>query len=191
MGSDYFAVLRQARRPWLDPDQLKREYQRLTFERHPDRTDDVDEGSDFAETTEAYRVLINPKLRLQHLLSLEAPVSDHSEVPAEIADVFMNTASLVNELDRLLQRRETTTAALARSMLATEIKAIQQRAGAALHDLDKLHADALDKLQQLDQRWDNDRAGTAPELGKLAQRFGYLDRWIEQLREKQFQLSTA
>ena len=190
MVSDYFAVLRQPSRPWLDPDKLKEEYQRLTFARHPDRTDGVEEGSEFADVTEAYRVLSNPKLRLQHLLSFEGPVSQTSEVPPEIADVFMNTASLVNEIDRLLQRRETATSALAKSMLGTEVTVIQQRTDAALNDLIKLHADSLDTLQQLNERWINDRAGTAPELSTLAQRFGYLDRWIGQLREKQFQLSN-
>ena len=188
--TDYFAVLQQPRRPWLDPDQLRQEYQRLTFEQHPDRSNRVDQGSDFAEVTEAYRVLGNPRLRLQHLLSLEASVSQTSEVPPEISAVFMNTASLVSEIDRLLQRRDATTSALAKSMLRTEITTMQRRVSASLHDLDKLHAHAIDALQKLDERWINDRAGIAPELGKLAQRFGYLDRWIGQLREKQFQLST-
>ena len=188
MGFDYFAVLRQPRRPWLDPDQLKQDYQRLTFERHPDRADGVDDGSDFAEITEAYRVLSNPKLRLQHLLSLEAPVSQTPEVPSEMADLFMNTAALANEIDRLLQRRDATASALAKSMLQNEIAAIQQRAEAALTKLNQLYGDALADLQQLDARWIKDRPQTVPELNTLAQRFGYLDRWIGQLREKQFQL---
>ena len=106
MAPDYFATLNQPRRPWLDSDELKRAYQRLTFERHPDRPRAADEGADFGHITEAYRVLSNPKLRLQHLLGENAPVSKMSEVPAEIADVFMNTASLVRQIDQLLLRRQ-------------------------------------------------------------------------------------
>ena len=190
MGLDYFAVLQQPRRPWLDPEQLKREYQRLTFERHPDRADAPSQGLNFAEVNQAYRVLSNPKMRLEHLLSLEASVSQTSEVPAEIADAFMDTASLVNQIDELLQRRQAAASVLAKSILRNEVSAMQQRATVTLNSLDKLHADALHTLQQLDERWISDRARTVPELGRLAQRFGYLDRWIGQLREKQFQLAS-
>jgi curved DNA-binding protein CbpA len=191
MGSDYFAVLRQPRRPWLDLDQLRDEYQQLTFARHPDKSEEPEPGAKFAEIIEAYRVLSNPKLRLQHLLSLEtATANQTSEVPAEIADVFMDTAALVSEIDRLLHRRDAATSALAKSMLEAEKATLQRRAGAALHDLHRLYADALGELQRLDLRWLDDKTTIAAGLENLAQRFGYLDRWIGQLTEKQYQLST-
>ena len=200
MNSDYFAVLGQPRRPWLDLHQLKHEYQRLTFARHPDRTDASSDATDFSDITEAYRVLSNPKLRLQHLLSLEAPapqtsersaeMADLMEVPAEMADLFMDTASLVKGIDELMQRREAATSALARSMLQGEIVAVQKRAGSVFNDLGIRYSAAMRELQELDESWISDPAGTAPKLGKLGQRFCYLLRWMEQLREKQFQLST-
>ncbi len=189
MHPDYFATLNQPRRPWLDLELLKKNYQRLTFEQHPDRTDG-DTQSDFAEITEAYRVLGNPKLRLQHLLSLEASVPQLSEVPSEIADVFMNTASLVRQLDQFVQRRDAAGTALAKSMLRTEGGTIQKQVGLALDNLNGLYEIALTELKRLDELWMNDRTGAAPELAKLAQRFGYLERWIGQLREKQFQLAN-
>ena len=190
MGPDYFSVLGQQRRPWLDLERLKQEYQRLTFARHPDRTDGVDEGSDFGEINEAFRVLSNPKLRLQHLLSLETQISQPTAVPAEISDAFMDTASLVNEIDRLLQRRDAATSALAKSVILPEVTALQDRARAALEKLHELQDDALDDLQRLDEYWTAGHAEAASQLGKLAHRFGYLDRWIGQLREKQFRLAN-
>ena len=100
MGSDYFAVLRQPRRPWLDPDELKRKYQELTFARHPDKTPDADQGPEFSEITEAYRVLSNPRLRLQHLFNLEGAPSETSQVPAEIAELLVREGQKVSHLAR-------------------------------------------------------------------------------------------
>src|SRR5438477_9420256 len=73
---DHFAVLGQPRRPWLDLDQLKQQYQQLTFELHPDRPKGGADQADFAAVTEAYRVLSNPRLRVHHLLSLTAKNND-------------------------------------------------------------------------------------------------------------------
>ena len=190
MVSDYFAVLRQPRRPWIDPEQLKQAYQQLTFDRHPDRIEGAEPGPEFAEITEAYRVLSNPKLRLQHLLGLEGIKSESSKIPAEIAELFMNTASLVSQIDQVLQRRDAATTALSKSMLRPEILALQQRASDALNDLNQLYAESLENLQRLNEPWVNDSGQTASELDNFAQRFGYLDKWIGQLREKQFQLAN-
>jgi curved DNA-binding protein CbpA len=190
MQPDFFALLNQPRRPWLDLDRLKQEYQRLTFEQHPDRTDGVSERRDFAEITEAYRVLSSPKLRLQHLLSLQGEGTQTSELPGEMADIFMEIATLVNDTDRSLQRRHAASSALAKSMLRSELTVLQHRLDAALLKLNQRHADLVADLNQIDQQWAHDRAAVSPELAKLSQRFGFLDRWIAQLREKQFQLST-
>ena len=135
-------------------------------------------------------MLSNPKLRLQHLLGVEGIKTEASHIPADIAELFMKTAALVTQIDQVLQRRDAATTALSKSMLRPEIVALQQRAGDALNDLNQLHASSLEDLQRLDQRWLDDGSQIGPELDKLAQRFGYLDRWIGQLREKQFQLAN-
>ena len=58
--TDYFALFGEARRPWLDPAELKEKY--FAFSRT---------AAPSAELNEAFRVLSDPKLRLQHLLTLE------------------------------------------------------------------------------------------------------------------------
>ena len=57
--TDYFALLGEARRAWLDTEELKKQYFARVRE-HP-----ADE-----ELNEAFRVLTEPKLRLHHLLVL-------------------------------------------------------------------------------------------------------------------------
>jgi curved DNA-binding protein CbpA len=190
--TDHFAVLRQPRRPWLDPDQLKQEYQQLSFAHHPDkRRTAADHGPDFAAVTDAYRVLSNPRLRLQHLLSFNSEKSDTEKSPIteELTEVFMQTAALVNDIEAVLAKREQATSALAKSMLKAQIAPLEERTNAQLRELQELYARTMDDLRRVDKCWDNDPDDPG-ELRELAQRFGFLDKWIGQLRERQFQLSN-
>ncbi|MFL6515037.1 MAG: DnaJ domain-containing protein [Chthoniobacterales bacterium] len=192
MASDHFAVLGQPRRPWLDPEQLKQDYQRLTFALHPDRQSEPPaDGSDFGAVTDAYRVLSNPKLRLQHLLALENEASDSQSgrVSTELAETFMQTAALIASVDDVLKRKQQAITTLASSLLMPEISKVKERVDSQVEALQHARANCMDELKRLDQRWENDSDKRA-EARKLADRFGFLDRWIAQLREKQFALSN-
>ena len=69
--TDYFALLGEARRAWLDPEKLKEKYFALNRATAAD-----------AELNEAYRVLSDPKLRLHHLLTLDgAELTASRQVP--------------------------------------------------------------------------------------------------------------
>jgi curved DNA-binding protein CbpA len=196
--TDYFSVLRFSRRPWLDPEKLKEEYQRLTLEHHPDRKAGRDalSASDsvapsFAEVNEAYRTLSNPKLRVQHLLSLEASIqTDTSTVPAELMEPFMQTAAIIRKADSLLSKLRAATNALSKSLLRSELADLEQRIALLLKDLQNAYGLAIADLRQLDEVWDSKKPETLEQLGILSRRFAYLERWLEQVRERQFQLSN-
>ena len=192
MGSNYFAVLQVERRPWIESDQLKQEYQLRTFALHPDRNKTGDSRAvDFAAVTEAYRVLNSPRLRLQHLLSLEGekpPGGEPAQVTTELSDVFMNAARLAGEIDALLQKREKTNSTLGKSLLQSELANTQARTNTLLQDLETYYADAMTDLRKADAAWTTDRVHALEQIRTLVQRFAFLERWIEQLREKQFQL---
>jgi curved DNA-binding protein CbpA len=188
---DYFALLQQPRRPWLDPEALKEKYHALTKAAHPDRPFSANPDSDFANINEAYRVLLDPKLRLDHFLKLEGtPPAFHTNVPEQIADVFLEIGTLIQETDRLLAKSATTTA-LSKALLRPEILEKQNLTANLLEKLETMYADALKELKLLDQAWTSASKGeTAPsELSALSSRFAYLARWIAQLQERKFQLS--
>ena len=193
MGFDHFAVLQQPRRAWLDPDQLKERYQELTFAHHPDRQSSG-EQTDFSGVTEAYRILSNPRLRILHLLRLEtnADISGGklSTVPDELADLFMEAAGLVQEIDAHRQKQEQTASALGKSLLQAEKTQLNSQAEKTLERLEGRYGDALQDLHRIDETWSSDHSTSISQLRALADVFGYLDRWISQLREKQFQLSS-
>ena len=74
---DYFTLLGEPRRPWLDPDSLKQKFLTLSATVHPDKVHSVTEtekntaSKKFAELNTAYHCLAHPKSRLLHLLELE------------------------------------------------------------------------------------------------------------------------
>ena len=188
---DYFALLEQPRRPWLDPEELKEKYHELTKVAHPDRQSSATPDSDFANINEAYRVLLDPKLRLEHLLELEGILpASHANVPEQIADVFLEIGTLIQETDRLLAK-STTTTVLSKALLRPEILEKQKLTADLLEKLETMHAGALKELKLLDQTWTStDKTGAEPsDLSVLSSRFAYLTRWITQLKERKFQLS--
>ena len=88
--TDYFALLEQPRKPWLDPEELKQKYHELARRSHPDEN-----------VNDAYRVLADAKSRLQHLLALAgvAPAASSNEIPEELTDLFMAIAPALNKID--------------------------------------------------------------------------------------------
>ncbi|MGH8165519.1 MAG: hypothetical protein ACREP1_14415, partial [Rhodanobacteraceae bacterium] len=149
--TDHFALLGEARRPWLDPEELKEKYHALSRNAPPG-----------AELNEAFRVLSDPKLRLQHLLKLEgADLTAGRPVPAAVAELFWNAGSLLREIERWLLRQSAATSTLARALLQPERGKLESRLSALEEELRgcydvetaKLRA-APNELSQLVERYD-------------------------------------
>ena len=188
---DYFALLQQPRRPWLDPEQLKQKHQQLTLAAHPDRQGSNRPALNFAAINEAYRVLSDPKLRLQHLLSLEDRTSVATQpIPPELTELFTETAALIQETNRLLEKLNNTTSTLSKSLLRSDVLKAQKRTSELVEQLQDLYENAVLDLQKLDAVWNERPQEIAKDLANLYDRLAYLGRWIDQLHEQQFQLSN-
>jgi DnaJ-class molecular chaperone len=189
--TDYFALLQQPRKPWLDPDELKQKYQELTLAAHPDRARSDDTGLDFATITEGYRVLRDDRLRIQHLLKLEGHAAGSGQaVPGELIDLFPEIGDFIGATDNLLERSANAQNALSKSLLRSEILQKQKLGETILQKLTQWHEEALRDLRSLNDIWANDSAKAVAQLNDLQQRLAYLTRWIEQVRERQFRLSN-
>ena len=186
--TDYFALLDQPRRAWLDPDELKQAFHRKSRELHPDFSSSSAAEGDFAQLNEAHQVLRQPKRRIQHLLTLEerAPARDAS-VPPDIADLFPIVASLTQDADALAQKMTGATNPLSRSLLKPQLLAVQNRLAETLQRIRHLHEMADAELRRLS---DVEPAGETQwsQLHQLYLRFSYLGRWIGELEEKQVRL---
>ena len=192
---DYFALLDQPRAPWLDPDKLKDVYHRRTLQAHPDvqtvrPSADTPEAS-FSSLNEAYQVLQDPKRRLHHLLSLEgaAPSSTDQSVPKQLHDLFPKVGALTQRTSSLLEKFRTTSNALSRSLLKSQILEAQDETKAVREEIQNLSDESLNRLRQINTAWAKNPAEQIEDLSNLYFVFAYLTRWSTQLDEITFQLS--
>ncbi len=177
--TDYFALFEEARRPWLEPEKLKEKYFARSRATAPD-----------AEWNEAFRVLSDPKLRLQHLLTLEgAELSAGRPVPPSVAKLFWNTGKLLREVEGWLLKRAGASGALAQSLLAAERAKIETGLGKLLAQLRSTHEAELVQLRQFD--WKRDAPNDLDRLTQLYDSIAYLARLRERAAEKQFQLAAV
>ena len=196
MAEDFFAALGMERRPWLDPERVKDRFHALSREQHPDQQAGGSTGETdavFARLNAAQAALRDPKARLRGLLEIEFPhvrVSGPATVPGTLADLFAPTLELLQRIDALLAKKAGASSGLARALLAREELTLQEAAQARLGELETLHASALADLQAFDARWNPRPPDAAGQLLDFYQRFAYLSRWTEQLRERLFQLGA-
>jgi DnaJ-domain-containing protein 1 len=188
--TDFFALLEQPRQPWLDPAALKQKYHQLTRAAHPD-VPSCESSTEFASINEAYRTLLDPKLRIHHLLALEAakPSERNCVVPEELQELFLKIGSLTQNSQRLLEQFGNTKSELSRSLLKADLLDLQRQAQECLEQSRASHENCVAELHQLNTLWNTNEQQAIIGLNVLHDRIAYLSRWIAQLEEMQFQLS--
>jgi len=173
--TDYFALLGEARRPWLDPAQLKEKY----FARAREQPAD-------AELNEAFRVLSDPKLRLQHLLKLAGvDLTAGREIPSGLAGLFWNTGTLLREIDRWRLKQQAAQSALSRALLTGERAKLNQRLTIVEQQLAAAYEKEIEQLRAIKEK------ALPNETETLILRhdsLSYLGRLQEQVKEKRLQL---
>lgn len=184
--TDYFAVLDEPRRPWLDPEALKAKFLSLSAAVHPDRVHGRPEPERkeaqrrYTELNAAYQCLRDTKLRLQHLLELErgGKLQDVQEIPPETMDLFFRVGKVCRETDLFLTEKRRVTSPL--------LKVGMFERGQQWHArVDEL---ALDLRQRMDALEDALK-GTDPPLEAIYRLVSYYGRWLAQLQERKVQLT--
>jgi curved DNA-binding protein CbpA len=188
---DYFALLEQSRRPWFDENALREKFHQLARRSHPDTLGET--NIEFASLSEAFRVLSDPKMRLQHLLQLEhnAPTSDENVLPKDLEEFFPNITAVIQTADDLLKRMRATTNALSRSLFKSELLTIQNQVAQSIARLSELYEQTTSELRALDESWATVPSPDFSQLRQLYLKISYLSRWITQLEEKKLQLSLS
>lgn len=178
---DHFALLGEARRPFLDPEELKEKYHTRSRVAQPD-----------AALNEAFRVLSDPKLRLHHLLILEGVnLSAGRAVPPAVAELFWETGNVLRETDSWLQRHAAASSNLARAMLHPARTTLEKKLADLREQLQAKHAAALADLQRLDATWQAAPPNDLAELVQLYDTLAYVTRLLERTAEKRLQLQIA
>ena len=199
--SDYFALLNEPRRPWLDADLLKQKFLALASDVHPDRVHGASESEKvevtkrYAQLNAAYHCLAEPKLRLLHLLELElgAKPKDIQTIPAALADLFAEVANHCRNADGFLAEKNKATSPLAQVQLFERGQDWVEKLNGLHGKLNALREQLADKLKSLDAQWISAdaalRKDILPKLEELYRLFGYFNRWNSQIQERVVQLS--
>lgn len=205
--TDYFSLLGEPRRPWLDAETLKAKFLERSATAHPDRFHGASEaerdaaGQQYAEFNAAYQCLREPRWRLLHLLELElgAKPKDIQRLPPGTMDLFVEVGQVCRDVDGFLERRRTVTSPMlqvrlfAQGMEWTEkLQALQAKVSARVAQLDE-------ELRGMNPSWDGattsdgETRRSALPLSRLEEVYrilSYAARWTEQLQERVVQLSS-
>jgi hypothetical protein len=199
--SDYFALLSEPRRPWLDADLLKRKFLALASDAHPDRFHSASESQKkettqrYAQLNAAYNCLAEPKSRLLHLLELElgAKPKDIQQIPAALADLFAEVATTCNRADGFLAEKLRATSPLLQVQFVERGQDWVERLNILKKRLGELREKLEDDLKSLDERWLSQEAISRrqmlPELEELYRLCSYFKRWHGQIQDRVVQLS--
>jgi DnaJ-domain-containing protein 1 len=198
--TDYFVLLNEPRRPWLEPEPLKQKFLALSATVHPDRVHNLGEAERaaaqerYTELNAAYSCLREPKDRLHHLLELElgALPKDIQRIPSDLMDLSMEIGKACRDADAFLAEKAKVTSPLLQVTFfersddfADKLKNLRQR-------INSLTEHLTGELQQIDTTWQSGSASQTPLLPRLEELyrlFSYFARWTAQIQERIVRLS--
>jgi len=202
--ADYFALLNEPRRPWLDLEALKQKFISLSAGVHPDRVHNASpsekENAQLRSTSlnDAYRCLRDPKDRLRHLLELElgAKPKDIQSIPPDLMDLFLEVSQLCRQTDAFLIEKRAAVSPLVQVQMfelgqdwTEKLMALQKRLNSRLEALET-------ELKAIDASWAAAEKPEAParnatlhRLEEMHRLFSYFARWAGQLQERIVQLA--
>lgn len=201
--TDYFALLDEPRRLWLDVERLKAKFLALSSAFHPDKirattpADQETASRRFAELNAAFNCLRDPKERLRHLLDLELGTTPKEvlEIPSDLADLFIEIARLQREAKAFLAEAVRVQSPLLRAQVFERAQEWLDRLRAVQTRLGDRQAGLLRELQALDAEWvrsENDpaqRGALLHPVEQIHQRLSFYNRWSAQIQETLVQLS--
>ncbi|MGZ4961359.1 MAG: J domain-containing protein [Limisphaerales bacterium] len=202
---DYFALLEEPRRPWVEVEPLKAKFLALSSRVHPDRLHSASDSAKqlatdrYSALNAAYNCLRDTKERLGHLLELElgAKPGNVQKIPSASMDLFMEIGNTLREVDVFLVQKAKINSPLikvqtfAKGMEWTDrLNAVQQRING--------NRDVFcDELRGMNAAWESapsegpDRTAALP-LGRLEEIYrgmSFIARWTEQIQQRIVQLS--
>lgn len=198
--TDYFALLNEPRRPWLEPEPLKQKFLALSATDHPDRAHHLGETERaaaqerYTELNAAYNCLRDSKERLHHLLQLElgALPKDVQRIPSELMDLSLEVGKACREADAFLAEKARVTSPLLQVSFFQRSDEFTDKLQALRQRVNALNDRLNDELKQIDATWQEraeTRATLLPRLEELYRLFSYFARWTAQIQERTVRLS--
>lgn len=201
--TDNFALLGEARRPWLDADLLKEKFLARSACVHPDRVHQSPKAErdaasqQFAELNAAYNCLREPKERLRHLLELErgAKLADIERVPDEMMLAMFEIGRLCKKTDAFLTEHSRVTSPILKVQSFEQAQEWIGQLEAQRRKIQARRDELLSELKGMNAAWETadatgDRSPLPLErLDKVYRLLGYLGRSSAQIQERIVRLS--
>lgn len=197
--TDYFALLNEPRRPWIEPETLKQRFLALSAQVHPDRVHNLSEAERqaaqqrYTELNSAFNCLREPKDRLRHLLELElgAAPKNTQNIPSTLADLFLEISQLCRQTDSFLTEKNEITSPLLKVQGFERSQEWTEKLQTLQRKINDRHEALVGELKELDSKWEavSERAELLQRLEELHALFGYFSRWNGQIQERIAQLS--
>ena len=195
MVRDYFALLTESRRPWLEPEALKEKFLTLSAEVHPDRqaseSDKLEATQRYTELNAAYNCLREPRERLRHLLELELgqKPSDLTNVPNDLMELFFSVGKLLREVDGFVAEKGRATSPLLQVDLFERGQDWIEKLGAIRALVDSRREPLIEELKRLSAGWEVNLPKPLERLLEIWRLLSFYDRWLAQIQERKVQLS--
>ena len=195
---DYFALLDEPRKPWIDTGLLKDKFMEMSARYHPDKfpqaTPEEREriSARYAELNTAYQCLSHTRDRLLHLIELETgkPPSDVQRIPPGTSDLFMQIGQTCAQAAAFLEKQPQTDSPILKAKRFVE----QMEWTDKLTDFQNQLQGISDKLEEELKRMNTDMENGAPlpleRLEEIYRSASYINRWTDQIREKIVQLAV-
>lgn len=198
--TDHFALLNEQRRPWLDPDLLKKKFLALSAEVHPDRVHGAEEGQKraaqerYTELNAAYNCLREPRERLAHLIELEtgAKPNQVQNVPSDLMNRFMEITNACRGADTFLAEKNVTTSPLLKLQLFERGQEWSEKLMSLQRKIHAWREEVKTQVRKIDEGWGSSsdkRRELIGTLEKQCQLLGYFGRWSAQIQERIVQLT--
>ena len=195
---DYFALLDEPRKPWIDTGLLKDKFMEMSARYHPDKfpqaTPEEREriSARYAELNAAYQCLSHTRDRLLHLIELETgkPPSDVQRIPPGTSDLFMQIGQTCTQAAAFLEKQPQTDSPILKAKRFVE----QMEWTDKLTDFQNQLQEISNKLEEELKRMNTDMENGAPlpleRLEEIYRSDSYINRWTDQIREKIVQLAV-
>jgi len=195
--TDYFALLNEPRRPWLDADALKSKFHTLSAEVHPDRvhqSSDADKlaaNQRYTELNAAYNCLREPRSRIRHLLELELGTkpSDLTDVPNDLMDLFFGVGKTFREVEALLVEKAKAASPMLQVQFFERSQDWVEKLGELRQKISTRRDALIEELKTIDASWGATLPKPTDALLKIWRVLSFYDRWLAQIQERVGQLS--
>lgn len=196
---DYFARLGVPRRVWLDEEELKARFLKLSSQAHPDRVhgegSEAREAADaeFSTLNAAYNCLRQSRSRVLHFLELAGcgKPGQIQSVPAAAIELFAPVAEVNKGTEQFLREKSKAASPMLKVRFFQEGLGWTDRIQTLLGEIQVKVRSIEDRLKQIDSEISKEVDGPralshekGQELSELAATLGFLGKWQAQLQER-------